>query len=119
MILADTSVWIQHLRRRDERFAERLDAHEVAIHPFVIGELALGDLRPRAEVLDALRRLPKTPLASQAEVELLIEQERLYATGIGYIDAHLLASARLGDAPLATLDRPLRAVAERLGLLAP
>lgn len=118
MILADTSVWIQHLRHGDPVLTRWLEADEVALHPFIVGELSLGDLRPRQPVLDLLRRLPETPLASVAEIDRFIEQERLYASGVGYIDVHLLASARLGEARIATRDRPLRAAAARLGLLA-
>lgn len=119
MILVDTSVWVEHLRHGDAALAALLDRDEVLIHTFVIGELALGDLRPRGPLLSSLRLLPAAPVASVAEVDGFVERERLFGTGIGYVDAHLLAATRLAaDARLLTYDRRLRAVAERLGLSA-
>ena len=117
MILVDTSVWIDHVRRSNDRLAALLVARAVLVHPFVIGEVALGHLRPRAAILRELHDLPPVAVASREEVLHLIEQHRLFGRGIGYVDAHLLAAARLmAGAALWTTDKRLRAVAESLGL---
>lgn len=119
MILVDTSVWIDHLRHGDPELAARLEAGETLSHPFVIGELALGNLRQRALVLGALSDLPAAVVASDAEVLALIERQPLYGLGIGYVDAHLLASALLTpDTTLWTRDARLGEAATRLGLTA-
>jgi predicted nucleic acid-binding protein len=119
VILVDTSVWIDHLRAGDERLEILLNGERVLSHPFIVGELALGALRRRALVLTALRRLPSAMLASDREVLGFIDQHRLFGSGIGYVDAHLLASARLtADARLWTRDRRLAGVAGRLGVAA-
>jgi predicted nucleic acid-binding protein len=116
VILVDTSVWVEHLRRGLPRLASLLQDGEVLIHPWVIGELACGNLRNRSQVLELLQGLPAATVASDAEVLLLIEREQLMGRGIGYVDAHLLASARLSHCRLWTQDRRLAAVAEELGL---
>lgn len=111
MILADTSVWIEHLKRGSARLADALHHGAVATHPFVIGDLACGNLRNRREVLDLLGRLPRVPVATDAEVLDFIERRRLMGVRIGYVDAHLLASVVLaGDVTLWTLDTRLAAV---------
>ena len=118
MILVDTSLWVEYLGRRGApRLAALLDAGEVMIHPFVIGELALGQLGPRQAILEALQTLPQAAVASAHEVLHLIEHHGLSAIGIGYVDVHLLASARLmGGVPVWTFDRRLRNAAEKTGL---
>jgi predicted nucleic acid-binding protein len=116
VILVDTSVWVEHLRRGLPRLATLLQEGEVLIHPWVIGELACGNLRNRSQVLDLLQGLPEATLASDAEVLLLIDRDRLMGRGIGYVDAHLLAAARLSDCRLWTQDRRLAAVAEEQGV---
>lgn len=117
MILADTSVWVDHLRRGDSGLAAALEAVEVCIHPFVVGELACGSLRNRGEVLELLGRLPGVPVATDEEALDFIERRALMGRGIGYIDVHLLASAALsGTTRLWTRDRRLAAVATDLGL---
>ena len=118
MILVDTSVWVEHLRRGLPRLATLLQEGEVLIHPQVIGELACCHLRNRHQVLELLQGLPTAPVASDAEVLLLIEGDRLMGRGIGYIDAHLLASARLSHCRLWTQDRRLAAVDQEQGLAA-
>ena len=118
MILVDTSVWVEHLRHGLPRLATLLQAGEVLIHPWVIGELACGNLRKRSQVLELLQGLPAVTVASDAEVLLLIERDRLMGRGIGYVDAHLLASARLSHCRLWTQDRRLAAVALEKGLAA-
>ena len=117
MILVDTSVWIDHLRSGDARLADLLNRSQVVIHPFVIGELACGNLRQRDEVLRLLNDLPQAVVASQEEVLHLIEHKKLMGLGIGFIDAHLLASATLTDtAALWTRDKRLQKVARKLEL---
>jgi predicted nucleic acid-binding protein len=119
VILVDTSIWVDHLRAGDERLAALLNGGEVLAHPFVIGELALGNLRQRTEFLSDLLHLPKAITASDDEVLWLIDREQLFGLGIGYIDAHLLAAARLtAGAKLWTRDQALQAVAAQLGLAA-
>ena len=116
MILVDTFVWVEHLRHGLPRLATLLQESEVLIHPGVIGELACCNLRNRHQVLELLQGLPTATVASDAEVLLLIEGDRLMGRGIGYIDAHLLASARLSHCRLWTQDRRLAAVAQEQGL---
>ncbi|UHL63902.1 type II toxin-antitoxin system VapC family toxin [Paralcaligenes sp. KSB-10] len=117
MILVDTSVWIDHLRKSDGELQTLLNAGQVLAHPFVIGELALGNLRQRDVVLDALQGLPQVSVATEEEVLRFIGQKTLYGIGIGYIDAHLLAALRLSPGSrLWTRDRRLLAAATRLGL---
>lgn len=120
MILVDTSVWINHLRNNDPHLARLLAGNSVLSHPFVRGELALGNLRQRKEILAALDNLPQAPVAFTDEVNVFIEQHALYGLGIGLIDAHLLASTRLsGNTRLWTQDKRLLAAANRLNLAAP
>lgn len=117
MILVDTSVWIDHLRGNEPRLVALLEGGQVLTHAFVIGELALGSLRRRDQVLDALRNLPRAKVAEDEEVLGFIEDESLGGLGIGYIDAHLLAATRLTpEASFWTRDRRLASVAERLAL---
>ena len=119
MILVDASVWIDHLRADDERLTALLDGEEALGHPFIMGELALGNLRQREVVLRALRRLPQATVASDQEVLRLIDRQALFGRGVGYVDAHLLAAVRLtADARLWTRDRRLQSVAAELGLAA-
>lgn len=116
MILVDTSVWIDHLRRGDDALVRRLDDGEVLMHPFVLGELACGNLRHRDEVLALLRDLPQATVADDEEVLYFIDRHMLMGRGIGYVDAHLLASASLSDpAGLWTRDQRLQSVAKDLG----
>ena len=117
MILVDSSVWIDHLRSSDATLAALLDAGRVLAHPFVIGELALGSFRQRDAIVQALRGLPPSIVASDEEVLAFIEGHRLFGLGIGYIDAHLLAAALLTPgAALWTRDRRLREAANHLAV---
>lgn len=117
MILVDTSVWVDHLRRADAALSGRLTHGRVLTHPFVIGELALGSLRDRNEVLRSLADLRQTVVATDDETMRFIDRHRLMGSGIGYIDAHLLASVALTpSAKLWTRDAKLASVAGRLGL---
>jgi predicted nucleic acid-binding protein len=122
MMLADTSVWIDHLRHGDAALAAALEAGRVWMHSFVLGELACGNLRSRAaraEVLGLLQALPPMPVSTDKEVLFFIDQHELMGRGIGYIDVHLLASARLGGVKLWTRDKRLHTVAAELGLARP
>jgi predicted nucleic acid-binding protein len=120
MILADTSVWVDHLRKADRDLGRLLDATQILVHPFVVGELALGILRQRDVILAALRDLPQATVASDREVLEFIEVRKLSGSGIGYVDAHLLAATKLSSgAVLWTRDRRFHEVAERLGVAAP
>lgn len=116
MILVDTSVWIDHLRRQNPTLAGLLEEGQVVTHPFVLGELACGPLRHRDEVLTLLRMLPAASVVEHDEVLQFVEYHRLYSRGVGWVDAHLLASARLSNAGLWTLDKPLRRAATALAL---
>jgi predicted nucleic acid-binding protein len=119
MILVDTSVWIDHLRAGDEQLTQWLGAGQVLVHPFVIGELALGNLRNRDTVLSALQDMPHAVVATELEVMRFIDQKGLFGLGIGYIDAHLLAAAMLTPGSLLwTRDKRLLAASARLGIAA-
>ena len=119
MILVDTSVWVEHLRSTSAILSALLDNGRILGHPFVLGELALGNLRQRDDILRGLRRLPQATSASHLEVLRFIDREALYGRGIGYVDAHLLAAARLtAGSKLWTRDRRLQAVAGQWGLAA-
>lgn len=117
MILVDTSIWIDHLRQGDPTLVRLLSAGQVLAHPFITGELALGSLRNRAAVLDALDELPRASVATDQEVLRFIETAQLFGQGIGYIDAHLLAAVRLAPGSrLWTRDKRLHGVSQRLDL---
>ncbi len=117
MILIDTSVWIEHLRTGDRELAHLLDTDQALVHPFVIGELACGNLARRQEILAMLQDLPAIPAAEDSEVLYFIERNGLMERGIGYIDVHLLAAVTLvPPARLWTRDKRLEAAADGLGL---
>ena len=119
MLLVDTSVWIEHLRSGDATLAALLEKQQALTHDFVIGEIALGNLRQRNAVIAAMNGLPRAMRASAAEVLTFIERESLHGLGIGYIDAHLLASVRLTPgSSLWTRDKRLAKIAEKLGVAA-
>jgi predicted nucleic acid-binding protein len=120
VILVDTSVWIDHLRKGVPELARLLNAQTVMTHPFVIGELALGNLRQRAAILDALNDLPRSPVADHDEVLGFVHSNGLWGLGIGYVDVHLLAAVRLAPgSALWTRDKRLLAASSRLGLAVP
>lgn len=119
MILVDASVWIDHVREPDCIMLELLREGQVLTHPFVIGEIFLGHVRRRDALLTELRELPLSRTVDDDEVLEFIWRHRLFGLGIGYIDAHLLASSKLtGGSSIWTLDRNLRAAAAKLGLAA-
>ena len=115
VILADSSVWIDHLRRGNAALVRALQAGSIVVHPFVIGELACGSMRRRSEVLAELGRMPRIAAVEHEEVMALVEGHRLAGTGIGWIDAHLMAAAVIARAELWTLDRSLRDAWSRIG----
>ena len=119
MILVDTSVSVDHLRRGDPILVGLLEQQRVLGHPFVLGEIATGNLRQRAVILSALRGLPQAVLARDTEGMDFLEREILFGTGLGYIDIHLLASTRLtAGGMLLTRDKRLLTAAMRMSIAA-
>ena len=118
-MLVDTSVWVDHLRAGDRALVELLDSGQVLTHPFVIGELALGNLRQRHVVIDTLQNFPCASIATDDEVLDFIDRHSLFGHGIGYVDVHLLAAVQLtAGAAIWTRDKRLNHTAARLGLAA-
>jgi predicted nucleic acid-binding protein len=117
VILVDTSVWIEHFRRGNDRLKTLLFDEQVLCHPFVIGELACGTLQKRSDILSMLKALPEAQLLEQEEVLSFLETRRVYGRGIGWVDAHLLGSTLLTGCSLWTFDRPLRRAAAALDVL--
>jgi hypothetical protein len=118
MILVDTSIWIEHFREGNERLRILLLDEQVLCHPFVVGELACGSLRRRSEILSMLKALPEAQLVEHEELLGFIEARRLYGGGVGWVDAHLLASTLLSGCTIWTIDKPLRTAAAALNVLA-
>ena len=119
MILVDSPIWVDHLRRPNDALRNLLTANRVLMHPFVVGEIAMGSLQGRKTVIGAMLSLPQALVAQDDEVLKLVDRFALGGSGIGYVDAHLLASALLTQgATLLTRDRRLAAVATRLGVAA-
>lgn len=116
MVLVDTSIWVEHLRRGHVEMASLLRKGEVASHRFIIGELACGFIRNRNEVLSLLRSLPSAVEADHREAMVFLEENQLMGKGLGLIDIHLMASAFLSQVPLWTLDKKLRRESSRLGI---
>jgi predicted nucleic acid-binding protein len=116
MVLVDTSVWVAHFRQREPVLANLLHDGLVLSHPFVTGELACGNLRERSDILFSLATLPAATSASDTEVMRMIEDRRLWGRGLGWIDAHLLASTLLSHCRLFTFDKALRTAASELDL---
>lgn len=116
MILVDTSVWVDHLRRGEKVLAALLEDGRVCVHPFVIEELACGDLPNRSEFLELIAALPAAVVAEHDEVLRLLDNEKLYGKGLGAVDVHLIASARLSSARLWSKDKAIRKETDRLRL---
>lgn len=114
MVLVDTSVWVLHLRDGNIGLETLLDDSRVVCHPFIIGELACGNLKNRSEILSLLHALPMALNAEHEELMQFIEKYSLMGKGLGYIDMHLLASAMLTNVPLWTLDKRLNEVSYTL-----
>jgi len=117
--LVDTSIWVSHLRKGNARLQALLENAEVACHPFIIGELACGNIANRTEILSLLHALPAAVVAKHEEVLYFIESHRLMGSGLGLIDVHLLASALLTRVPLWTADKRLRAASAELNIAYP
>jgi predicted nucleic acid-binding protein len=107
MILADTSVWVDHFRAGNRAFAAHAEQGQLLMHPAILGELACGNMRERWQTIGWMRKLPQSRIASDDEVMILLERHKLWGRGIGWTDAHLIASALLSDVPLWTRDRRL------------
>jgi predicted nucleic acid-binding protein len=117
VILADTSIWIDHLNQEDAEMRRRLDSREIVMHPYIVAELALGSLRDRLKKLTELDRLPRIKAARIDEVRQLIEARKLYSRGIGLTDAHLIAAVLINPSTqLWTRDKALRSIAESLSI---
>jgi predicted nucleic acid-binding protein len=117
LILADTSVWIDHFRSGNDALRQALNTGQIVIHPWVVAELALGSLRDRSKTLDMLDLLPQVRVAQLSELRLMIETRRLYSLGIGLTDAHLIAAVFITPPTvLWTRDKQLRKIAETLGI---
>jgi len=117
LILIETSIWIDHFRASDRQVVSILDDGRLLVHPFVIGEIMLGNMRGREHIADMLGRMPQAIVANADEMLAFISLNRLGGRGIGYVDAHLLASARLtADARLWSRDKRLAAIAGELGV---
>ena len=114
VVLADTSVWVDHFRNGNRKLAGLLNNDTIACHPFIIGELACGNLKNRNEILTLLHSLEMINTAENAEVLHFIEKHGLMGKGLGLIDMHLLSSALIGNALLWTLDKKLHNEAKRL-----
>lgn len=116
MVLVDTSVWVLHLRQGNIGLEKLLDDGEVVCHPFIVDELACGNLKNRSEILSLLQALPRATSAEHHEVLQFIDDYQLMGKGLGYIDMHLLAAARLSETPLWTRDKKLEEVSAKLGI---
>jgi len=116
MILADTSVWIQFFRGGDKELEMLLEEGRVAMHDFVLGELACGNLRDRSRTIAELRLLPRIEAATTDETLALIANHRLHGRGLGWTAAHLLAAALLARCEIYTRDRALAKTARNLGI---
>jgi predicted nucleic acid-binding protein len=120
MILADTSIWVDHLRSRDPEMERRLGRGQIVMHPFIVAEIALGSLHSRRKRLDDLESLLEVKVAQLSEVRHMIEAHALYSKGIGLTDAHLIASCLMTPGTqLWTRDSALKNVAGALGILFP
>jgi predicted nucleic acid-binding protein len=116
MVLVDTSVWVVHLRNGNIGLETLLNEGHVVCHPFIVGELACGNLKNRAEILSLLQALPVATHVEYEEVMKFIEDHALMGKGLGYIDIHLIASAVLTEIPLWTVDKKLSEVSSKLGI---
>ena len=116
MVLVDTSIWVDHLRAADARLVEQLLEGQVACHPFVIGELACGTLKQRAEILALLKELPQVPVVTSEHMLVFLDVHALMGKGLGWVAVHLLASAYISGHRLWTRDKRLAEAARRLGL---
>ena len=114
MVIVDASIWVTHLRQGSRHLSQLLLDTQVGCHPFVVGELACGNIKNRVEFLSLLQSLPMAPTVSPAELLFFVDRHTLMGVGIGFVDAHLLASARLSRMPLWTSDKKLKSAATKL-----
>lgn len=120
MIIVDTSVWFDHFRGSEPALVELLTRNDVAGHPLVVGELAMGSITNRVAILASMKRLPTVVVASHNEVLSFVEAHRLFGRGLSFVDAHLLSAVLLTPGTLLwTRDKRLRAAAAQLGVAAP
>ena len=117
MVLVDTSVWVNHLRYGNRGLEALLNDGHVICHPFIVGEIACGDLKNRVEILSLLQALPTATQVEHEEVMMFIEHHRRMGKGLGYVDMHLLASAVVTRIPIWTLDKKLNEVSSKMGIL--
>ncbi len=117
MVLVDTSIWVTHLRQGSRKLEKLLMDAEVMCHPFIIGELACGNLKNRSEIISLLQSLPMASTIEFDEFLIYIEINQLMGKGIGFVDIHLLASAQLTGVPLWTADKRLKSAANQLELV--
>jgi predicted nucleic acid-binding protein len=116
MTLVDTSVWINHFRKPEAALGQLLADGMAGLHPFVVGELACGNIRNRESTLRLLRSLPLAPIANESEIYYLLDNYRLWGTGLGWVDLHLLTSAAVAGWRLMTADDALRRAAVKAGI---
>lgn len=116
MVLVDTSVWVSHLRDGDPDLKQLLDDGQVVCHPYIIGELACGNMKYRSEILSLMQLLPLATPAQHEEVLRFIEWNHLTGKGLGYIDVHLSASALLTRVPMWSYDKRLNEANDMLGI---
>lgn len=119
MTLVDTSIWVDHMRVPDARLIQLITTKSMRLHPFVLGELAAGNLPKRRRSLDYLESLPRVPAAQESDVHHLLESNGLWGKGLGWIDLHLLAAAVVSGCNILTADRALGAAAKKLGIAYP
>jgi predicted nucleic acid-binding protein len=116
MILVDTSIWVSHLRQSSRQLEKLLMNAEVMCHPFIIGELACGNLKNRNEIISLLQSLPMAPTVEFDEFLFFIDRNHMMGKGVGFVDVHLLASAQLAGVLLWTADKKLKSSADQLEL---
>jgi predicted nucleic acid-binding protein len=116
MVLVDTSIWINHFNKSSAGLISLLNSAKVCIHPFIIGELACGNISNRTEILQLLKALPAVDQALDEEVFALVENKKLYGIGLGFIDVHLLASALINNVKIWTADKALNNAAVNLDI---
>lgn len=116
-VLVDTCVWVRHFRQQDPYLLNMLEDGEVLSHPLVVGELAMGNLKDRAQTLWSLSKLGRPPIATDAETQQMVDARRLWGRGIQWNDACILASAVIGGVKLWTVDFRLSEIAAEMGVL--
>jgi hypothetical protein len=117
MVIVDTSIWVTHLRQGSRQLEKLLVDAEVMCHPFIVCELACGNLKNRTDIISLLQSLPMAPTIEFDEFLFFIERNHLMGKGVGFVDVHLLASAQLTGMPLWTADKRLKSAADQLGLI--